>query len=72
MKLKNKKLVEINKDYKNLSNKELSNILITLNNDFDKVKIYLLELTATMEEFDFVYNNVYDELQQRLKFKSEK
>lgn len=72
MKLKNKKLIEIDKNYKNLSNKELSNILITLGNDFDKIKVYLLELTTTMEEFEQVYNNVYLELEDRLKFNNKK
>lgn len=69
MKLKNKQLIEIDKNYKNLNNKELSNTLISLGNDFEKIKVYLLELTATMEEFEHVYNNVYSELEERLKFK---
>lgn len=72
MKLRNKKLIEINKSYKDLSNKELSNTLITLGNDFEKIKVYLLELTSTMEEFEQVYNNVYNELEDRLKFKGKK
>lgn len=70
MKIKNKQLNEINKTYKNLSNKELSNALIMLYNDFERVKVYLLELTNTLDEFDYVYKNLYDELQYRLKFKS--
>lgn len=68
MALKNKQLIEINNSYKEMSNKELSNILIMLKNDFNKAKIYLLELTENLNEFSEVYDNVFDELQSRLKF----
>ncbi len=66
--MKNEKLQEIIDKHKGLSNKELANILVTLETDFNSVKKVVLELTETLKELEVTYDCVYDELQKRLKF----
>ena len=67
--MKSKALDEIFSTYKNKSNKDLSNILISLKLDFDKTKDIVLEFTEVLTELEKTYDAVYDELQSRLKFK---
>jgi hypothetical protein len=66
--MKNEKLQEIIDKHKGLPNKELANILVTLETDFNSVKKVILELTETLKELEVTYDSVYDELQKRLKF----
>jgi hypothetical protein len=66
--MKNEKLQEIIDKHKGLANKELANILVTLEVDFNNIKNVILDLTETMKELEITYDNVYDELQKRLKF----
>jgi hypothetical protein len=66
--MKNEKLQEIIDKHKGLPNKELANILVTLEADFNSVKKVILELTETLKELEVTYDSVYDELQKRLKF----
>jgi hypothetical protein len=66
--MKNEKLQEIIDKHKALPNKELANILATLEIDFKNVKEVVLELTNTLKELEVTYDSVYDELQKRLKF----
>ena len=68
--MKNEKLQEILNTHKNKSNKELGNILLTLNLDFENIKKVLLELTETLEEVETTYDAVYFELQKRLNIKT--
>jgi len=68
-KMKNEILQKICETYKDLSNKELSKILINLNNDFEVLKETMLELTIAIGEVEDTYDKVYNELQTRLKFK---
>ena len=67
--MRSKALDEIFGTYKNKSNKDLSNILISLKLDFDKTKDIVLEFTEVLTELEKTYDAVYDELQSRLKFK---
>lgn len=69
--MKNKALEEILDTYKNKSNKDLSNTLITLKLDFDNVKNVILEFTEILTELETTYDHVYEELQNRLKFKDD-
>lgn len=66
--MKNEKLQELIDNHKNLPNKELANILVTLEADFNNIKNVILELTETLRELEMTYDSVYDELQKRLKF----
>jgi hypothetical protein len=68
--MKNEKLQEIIDKHKGLPNKELANILVTLEADFNNVKNVILDLTETLKELEVTYDSVYDELQKRLKFES--
>lgn len=67
--MKNEKLQKICDTYKDKSNKELSNILVNLNTDFNRLKQVMLELAITLGEVEDTHDKVYYELQKRLKFK---
>lgn len=67
--MKNTILEKICETYKTKSNKELSKILVNLNNDFNKMKEVILELTVAIGEIETTHDKVYKELQGRLKFK---
>lgn len=64
-------LQEILDTYKNKGNKELSNIVVNLYNDFTALKESMLILTMNLAEIEKVYNSVYQELQGRLKFENQ-
>ena len=67
--MKSKALDDILDTYKNKSNKDLSNILVSLKLDFYKTKNIVLEFTEVLTELEKTYDVVYGELQNRLKFK---
>jgi hypothetical protein len=67
--MKNKIFEQILEDYKDKSNKDLSEILVVLKNDFDVTKQVVLDLAEMIGEIEVVYDKVYTELQSRLKFK---
>jgi hypothetical protein len=69
--MKSKTLEDILSTYKNKSNKDLSNILVSLKLDFDKTKSIVLEFTEVLAELEKTYDVIYDELQNRLKFKDD-
>ena len=69
--MKNEQLNEILESYKNKSNKELANILATLQIDFNNIKTTLINLTDTLKEVEITYDAIYNELQKRLKFDSD-
>ena len=66
--MKNEELKNIMETYKTKSNKDLSNTMMSLHNDFTKIKNHMLELTVVIDEISETYENVYTELQTRLKF----
>ena len=67
--MKNTILEQICETYKTKSNKELSKILVNLNNDFEKMKSIMIDLSVAIGEIETTYDKVYKELQNRLKFK---
>ena len=67
--MNNKQLEDIINNKGNKSNKELANILLTLQVDFDTTKKTIIELTSILKEVETTYDAVYNELQARLKFK---
>ena len=76
--MKNQGLQTILDTYSSKPNKELANMLINLESDFNELKktiVHLtdttLELTDTLGEVEMTYNTIYSELQKRLKFKDE-
>lgn len=70
--MKEKNLEQILTTYKNKSNKDLANILVTLEVDFNNIKKIVLEVSDTLEEVETVYDLVYAELQHRMKFEDKK
>lgn len=66
--MKNEKLQEIIDDVGNKTNKDLANILISLQVDFNSVKSVILDLTETLKELELTHDTVFQELQKRLKF----
>lgn len=63
-------LQQILDTYKTKNNRELSLITVNLYNDFTAIKDSILILTNSLAEIEKVYNPVYAELQNRLKFET--
>jgi hypothetical protein len=60
------KVLEILKDYKNKSNKDLLFALEFLKNDFEKTKDLLIKLTYHLDNTEISYNKVFDEYNKRM------
>jgi len=65
IKMKNEEILEILKDYRNKSNKDLVNTLDFLKNDFEKTKDLLLKLTYHLESTENSYNKILEEINKR-------
>jgi DNA anti-recombination protein RmuC len=63
--MKNEEILEILKDYRNKSNKDLVNTLDFLKNDFEKTKDLLLKLTYHLESTENSYNKILEEINKR-------
>lgn len=61
-----KKALDILKNYKNSSNKELTDILDFLNGDFQKTKDLLVKLTYHLDSTEEAYNKVFEEYKKRI------
>lgn len=66
-KMGNEKLQEVLKTHTKKSNKDLAQILVVLERDFNSIKNVLLELTETLNEIETTYDAVYGELEKRIK-----
>ena len=64
--MKSEDALEILKDYKNKSNKELTDVLDFLQEDFDKTKNLLVKLTYHLETTENSYNKILEEYKKRL------
>lgn len=58
--------LEIIKNYKNSSNKELSELMDFLNEDFEKTKDLIIKLTYHLDSTEESYNKVFEEYKKRL------
>ena len=65
IKMKNEEILEILKDYRNKSNKDLVNTLDFLKNDFEITKDLLLKLTYHLESTENSYNKILEEINKR-------
>lgn len=65
--MKNEKLQEVLNTYTKKSNKDLAQILVVLEKDFNSIKNVLLDLTETLNEIETTYDAVYGELEKRIK-----
>lgn len=61
------KILEIANDVENKSNKDLTNTLIELKNEFDKTKELIISLTRHLDVVDELYNKVNNEMNKRIK-----
>ena len=64
--MKSEEVLEILKDYKNKPNKELTDVLDFLQEDFDKTKNLLVKLTYHLETTENSYNKILEEYKKRL------
>jgi hypothetical protein len=63
--MKSEDVLEILKDYKNKSNKELTDALDFLQEDFEKTKDLLVKLTYHLETTENSYNKILEEYKKR-------
>jgi len=65
--MEEKKILEILKDYKNTSNKDIISALDFLYNDFEKTKDLIVKLTHHLDSTENSYNKLLEELNNRIK-----
>jgi hypothetical protein len=65
--MKNEEVLEIIKNYKNSSNKDLMGVLDFLKEDFDKTKEIILKLTYHLDSTEDAYNKILEEVNNRTK-----
>lgn len=61
------KILEILKDYKNVPNQELLDVLNFLEEDFYKTKDLILKLTRHLDSTESSYNKILEEFNRRTK-----
>ena len=59
-------VLDILKDYKNKSNKNLTEVMDFLQDDFTKTKDLILKLTYHLDETEKSYNKIYEEFKKRI------
>ncbi len=65
--MKSEEIIELLKDYKNASNKELTSALEFLDEDFNKTKELIVKLTYHLDSTENTYNKLLEELKKRIK-----
>jgi hypothetical protein len=65
--MENEKIIEIIKDYKNKSNKDLIYAMDTINTDFTKTKESLISLSHQLDFLEETYNKILEEYNKRTK-----
>ena len=65
--MEQEKILEIIKDYKNRSNKDLISVLDFLFEDFNKTKDLLVKLTHHLDSTEISYNKILEEINNRTK-----
>jgi hypothetical protein len=60
-------LIEIAKDPKNKSNKDLFVVVNELYGEHEKTKNLIIDLTRHLESIEILYNNVNNEIEKRIK-----
>jgi hypothetical protein len=61
------KLIDVSNDYENKSNKDLFDAVNILYDEYEKTKEIIIELTKHLENVEYYYNKVNDEVGKRLK-----
>jgi hypothetical protein len=65
--MKNEKIIEILSDYKNKSNKDITDAMNFLFDDFNKTKDLILKLTYHLDSTENSYNKLLEEINNRTK-----
>jgi hypothetical protein len=65
--MEKEKLIEIAKDPKNKSNKDLFLVVSELYEEFEKTKKLIVDLTRHLESVETLYNDVNIEIEKRIK-----
>ena len=65
--MEKEKLIEIAKDPKNKSNKDLFLVVNELHSEFEKTKKLIVDLTRHLETVEILYNDVNNEIEKRIK-----
>jgi hypothetical protein len=60
------KLIDVAKDYENKSNKDLFDAVNILYEEYEKTKEIIIELTKHLDNVEYYYNKVNDEVGKRL------
>jgi hypothetical protein len=60
------KALDILKNYKSSSNKELTEVMDFLNGDFEKTKDLIVKLTYHLDTTEEAYNKVFEEYKKRV------
>lgn len=61
------KILEIVNDVENKSNKDLFNVINELNDEFEKTKKLIIDLTRHLESVEQLYDKVNKEIEKRIK-----
>lgn len=65
--MEKEKLIEIAKDPKNKSNKDLFVVVNDLYTEFENTKKLIIDLTRHLEVVENLYNDVNNEIEKRIK-----
>ena len=65
--MEKEKIIEIINDVENKSNKDLFIAINELNDEFDKTKQLIIDLTRHIESVELSYNKVNKEIEKRVK-----
>jgi predicted nucleic acid-binding Zn-ribbon protein len=61
------KIIEVISDVKNKSNKDLFLTINELNDEFEKTKTLIIDLTRHLDSVESMFNEINDEIEKRIK-----
>ena len=61
------KIIEVINDVKNKSNKDLFLAINELNDEFEKTKTLIIDLTRHLDSVELFFNEINDEIEKRIK-----
>jgi hypothetical protein len=65
--MEKEKIIDVIKDVKNKSNKDLFLVINELHDEYEKTKKLIVDLTHHLETVENLYNDVNDEIGKRIK-----
>ncbi len=61
------KIIDVVNDVKNKSNKDLFLAINELNDEFEKTKTLIIDLTRHLDSVEALFNEINDEIEKRIK-----